>query len=109
MSADYWHEDNLRLEQWLEELRQKRNQADQEAQHARSLHLAMEGPITAAEAAVESLSAQIVHVERLVERVNAGYPYFERLGFEDAIDATGEVCSWDGTFRGSCPGHYIWA
>ena len=94
MSTDYWHEDTLRLEQWLEELRQKRTQAEQEAQHARSLPRDLEGPIKAAEAAVDRLSAQISNVERLVERVKAGYPYFERLAFKHAVDSTGEVCTW---------------
>jgi len=50
MNSDYWHGDSLRLEKWLEELRQEQNRAAQEAQHARSLHLDMEGPIKAAEA-----------------------------------------------------------
>jgi hypothetical protein len=88
------HEDTLRLEQRLEELREKRNQAEQEAQNARSLHRDLEGPIKAAAVAVERLSAQISDVVQLVHGVKAGYPYFERLGFENAVDATGEVCTW---------------
>ena len=94
MNSDYRHEDTLKHAQWLKELRLKRNQAEQEAQNARSLRGDLEGPIMAAEAAVERFSAQISDVERLVERVKEGYHYFERLGFENAVDAIGEVCTW---------------
>lgn len=94
MNSDYWHEDTLRLAQWLTELKLKRNQAEQESQNARNLRGDLEGPIMAAEAAVERFSAQISDVERLVERVKAGYHFFERLGFENAVDALGEVCTW---------------
>ena len=94
MISDYWHEDSVRLEEWLGNLRQKRNLAEQEAQHGRCLNLDMKGPIEAAEAEVQRLSAQIGHVERLTERVKAGFPYLERPGFEEAIDACGEVSVW---------------
>ncbi len=104
MSPDYWHGDSLRLEKRLAELRQERNQAEQEAQYARSLHLDMKGPIEAAEAEIQPLSAQISHVERLVERVKAGFPYLERPGFEDAIDACGEVSGWEVLSEVPAPG-----
>lgn len=91
MCSDYWHADSLGLEKWLGNLKQKRNRAAQEAQHGRCLHLDMKGPIEAAEAEVQRLSAQISHFERLAQRVKAGFPYLERRGFEEAIDACGEV------------------
>jgi transcriptional regulator with XRE-family HTH domain len=104
MIPDYWHEDSLKLEERLVELRQERNRADQEAQYARSLHLDMKGPIEAAEAVVQRLSAQVSHVERLVERVRAGFPYLERRGFEDAVDAAWEVSAWEVLSEAPVPG-----
>jgi len=104
MSSDYWHEDNLRLEKRLGDLRQDWNRAEHEAQHARNLHLDMQGPIEAAEAEVQHLSVQISHVARLVQRVKAGFPYLERRGFEEAIDACGEVSSWEVLSEAPAPG-----
>ncbi|MBI4736714.1 MAG: hypothetical protein HY766_11790 [candidate division NC10 bacterium] len=94
MGPDYVHEDSLRLERRLDELNQLRKRAQDEADHARSLGLDMQGPVLAAKAEVEGLSRQIVHLERVVERARAGFPYFKRQGFEHAIDAVGESSRW---------------
>lgn len=107
MSSDYLHEDTLRLEKRLAELRQERNRAEQEARHARSLHLDMEGPIEAAQAEVQRLTAQISHVERLVERVKAVFSYFERCGFKYAVDACGEVSTWEVLSEAPVPGTIV--
>ncbi|HUU12591.1 MAG TPA: hypothetical protein VM182_02660 [Terriglobia bacterium] len=94
MNLDYWHEDTLRLDKRLAQLRDERNAAELEAEHARSLHADMGGPIAAAEAEVQHLLSAISHVERLIERVKAGFPYLERHEFEVAVDACGQVSSW---------------
>lgn len=104
MSHDYTHENSQRLEKWLADLRERLKLAEQEAQHARSLHLDLGGPIRAAEAEIKRLSTQIIHAERLIERVQAGYPYWERHGFEDAIDAAGETWSWQTLSAVPAPG-----
>lgn len=107
MSSDYWHKDTLRLEERLTGLRQEQNCAEQEAQHARRLHLDMKGPIEAAEAKVQRLAAQVGHVECLVERVQAGFPYLEKGTFKIAVDATGEVSIWEVISEAPVPGTIV--
>jgi len=107
LNPDYVHNDTVRLEQWLEQLRQERKLAEHEAERAADSHQHSErlsaaarvevrrGLISVARAEVERLSSQIRDLERLVERVGAAYPYLERQRFEDAVDAAGLVCDWE--------------
>jgi hypothetical protein len=109
MSLDYLHEDTSRLEKQLDELKLLRQKAQEEAQHARSLRLDMEGPIKASEAEVQRLSVQLKHIERVIARVKAGFPYLERRGFNDAVEATfDEPGEWHQLLELPVPG-VIWA
>jgi hypothetical protein len=91
MIPDYLDDKGVKLEKHLDELKRARQHAQEEAEHARHLHLDLEGPIEAAKADVHRLSNEILHVEKMLARIRAGFPHIERGGFEEAVDACGEV------------------
>jgi hypothetical protein len=95
MSQVYIHEDTQTLQKRLADLRSEKETAEREAQYATMLNIDLKGPINAANDEVAHLAAQIVDLEKIVERVAAGYPYCEKLGFELGVDACGEVATWE--------------
>ena len=104
MSPDYVHEDTTKLERDLNERKNKISLAQKEIEHARSLRLDLQGPIRAAQGEVEWNSEIVKCLERIMTCVKAGYSYFERQGFEDAVDACGEILTWQMLSEVPAPG-----
>jgi len=104
MRSEYLHTDTQRLENWLTDVKHRHASAEQEVQHARTLHLDLVGPINAAIAEVSRLSALIAHVERLIERVRAGYPYCDKRVFEDVLGLWEDGWGWEELSSVPAPG-----
>jgi hypothetical protein len=52
------------------------------------------GPQRNAEAAARELEADVAELREVAVRVGRGFPYWERRGFEEAVDACGDHWSW---------------
>ena len=91
---DYCHSDTCELEKWLADLEEQKHRAEQEALHARRQCPELIGPFRAASNEASILATQIGHIQKIIERVNAGFPYLESFGFNVAVDACGEVSTW---------------
>jgi len=64
-----------------------------EAAHARK-HSGLEGPGRNAEAAAAQLEAEVAELREVAIRVDRGYEWWDRDGFESALDAYGEPWRW---------------
>lgn len=93
-AASYIHEDSSRLKQSLSELRGLLKAAEGEIHHARGLNIDLEGPIGAADKDIRALSSEIHDIERIVQIIDAGYPYWEKSGYQEALDACGFYWTW---------------
>jgi len=86
-SPDYTHEGTLRLDNKIAELAKRRNQLGEELRHAQALcHLDMRGQMVATEDELKSVEGKICYLERAVEIVKAGFPFWERSEFQASID-----------------------
>jgi hypothetical protein len=100
----YCHETTEHIRRQIVELQERRRLAEAEASHARDLSPDLEGPAREAERDADLLGRKIADLERIAERVAAGYPYFERSGFEEAVDACGEIAVWQEFSERPVPG-----
>lgn len=91
---DYLYEGTHRLEQHLARLRLLLDDATGEAFHAAKLNVDLAGPRAAANQDQARLASQIQDFEKVIVRVSAGYPYFEKTGFESAVEACGQLLQW---------------
>ena len=91
---DYLHEDTHRLDEQIAQLKSSLHDAKKEALHATGLNVDLTGPIAAAKKDQAQLTAEIQDLENVIARVSAGYPHFERAGFESAVDACGQLSQW---------------
>lgn len=109
MCEDYVYKTADALQPSLDRLCRALETAQQEAQHAKAANLDLKGPIRATEAEADRLRCLIEELEDIRAAVAEGYPYFEIRGFEDAVDACGEMATWqelsDVPTAGTVAGH----
>lgn len=105
--SDYLHEDSSRLRARIAELETGARQAIDEAAHARHLRLDLGGPAEAADTVGIRLGIEIGRLEAVARRVDAGWAYFERSGFEQAVDACGEFAVWISLSEVPAPGSIL--
>jgi hypothetical protein len=69
----------------------------------------LEGPAGAAAREARQLQVEIANLRQVADRVEKGYIFFQRFGFETAIDACGEWVNWtplsDASVDGAVYGH----
>lgn len=94
MCEDYVYKTADALQPSLDRLRCALESAQQEAQHAKAANLDLTGPIRAAEAEADRLRCLVEELEGIQATVAEGYPYFEIRAFENAVDACGEMATW---------------
>lgn len=90
---DYVYEKREALDQRIERLVERARDARREAAHA-SHQPGLLGPQRAAESEAEQLEAEIASLREVAVRVDRGFPYWERFGFEIALDAYGDPWTW---------------
>jgi len=54
----------------------------------------LEGSARAAEGEADRLLAEAADIREIARRIDLGYQYWERAGFEDAPDAVGDFWAW---------------
>jgi hypothetical protein len=91
---DYLHENTHWHDEHLARLRSSLDEAMREASHAAALHVDLTGPIAAANQDQARLASQIQDVEKVIARISAGYPHFEKAGFKNAVEACGQLVQW---------------
>jgi hypothetical protein len=91
---DYIDEDSSALLIEAEKLRQELRAAEQEATRAESSPASLIAAACAARRVADSFRTRIQTVEEMIKRIDGGYPLWRRFGFESAVDACGEWCSW---------------
>jgi hypothetical protein len=95
MIVDYLHEDSQNLRPELSVLREKINTLKKEQESAMSADAGLNGPVAAAGEEISSLQLQISNMERRISIVDQGFPFFDKFGFENALDACGMVYGWE--------------
>lgn len=78
----------------IAELKEKADEARDEADHARGV-IGLEGAAHAAAAEAARFDAKAADLQKVGECIENGFPYWERAGFEEALDALGEPWRWD--------------
>jgi hypothetical protein len=91
--VEYTVETRASLEERIAKLAQRASEARAEARHARE-HPGLDGPMKNAETAAVDLEAEIAELREIAVRVDRGYPWWNRVGFEDALEAYGEPWRW---------------
>lgn len=90
---DYVYETRESVDTRIDRLSKLARDARAEAENARH-QPGLLGPARIAKAAAEDLEAEIAALREVAFRVASGYPYWERHGFEIALDACGDTWSW---------------
>ena len=95
MNIDYLHEDSQDLRAELSALKEKIEALKMEQESAMRIDAGLNGPVAAAEEEISSLQVQISNLERRIDIVNQGFPFFDKLGFENALEACRMVHGWE--------------
>jgi len=93
--TDYVHDTTQDLEKRLWVLQEEIAAAELEIAHATHLNVDLVGAIAAAREHSLQCAAEIDELKAIMERVSAGYSYWEREGFEAGIEAIGETGGWE--------------
>lgn len=91
--SGYAHNTRASLDERIAELAERARDARAEADNARK-QLGLEGPAKSAEDQAARLEAEVADLREIAARVERGYPYWERQGFEEAVDACGDAWRW---------------
>lgn len=90
---DYAYETRAPLDERIARLAERAREARAEAAYA--LHQpGLAGPARNAQEEAERLETEIAELREVAVRVDRGYPYWDRHGFELAVDACGEAWGW---------------
>lgn len=90
---DYVHEARLPLDERIARLAEQAREARAEADHARR-QPGLLGPAENAQAEAERLEREAAELREVALRVDRGYPWWERLGFEIALEACALFSQW---------------
>ena len=102
--TNYVHDDTSVLEERLWRLVEEKAKAELEVAHASYLNADLGGPMAAALEDSRKFAQLVEELKRIIERVSAGYPYWERDGFEAGVEAIGEISSWQPLSETPAPG-----
>ncbi len=91
--SDYVFDTRESLDERIAELEERARDARAEADQARA-QPGLEGPAKSAESEAARLEAEVADLREIGTRVTRGYPFWERQGFEEAVDACGNACRW---------------
>ena len=92
---DYLHEDSAYLRAWHAEALSAQHKAEEEATYAASLRGDLRGPETAAREAAAKAQWEAGYLHEVVRRVDEGYPYLDRFGFESTLEQAAMIAEWD--------------
>jgi len=93
LGFDYAIETRSPLDERLAVLEERLRDAYAEVDLASKL-VGIEGPAGAAAREARQLQVEIANLRQVRDRVEKGYTFFQRFGFETAIDACGEWANW---------------
>jgi hypothetical protein len=93
VAIDYIYERPESLDEHIATLEASASEAREEAAEGR-LVPGLDGPVQATEAEAQRLGAEITDLRRARKRIERGYPFWDRFGFEAALDACGEAWNW---------------
>lgn len=107
--VDYIVETRDPFDDQIASLEEKSKEAWAEARHAHQLGVDLAGPAKAAEREAARIDAEITDLCEIADRVEESYHYFDRVGFEIALDACCMWANWhdlsDTSIEGSDFGH----
>ena len=95
MDVDYLHEDSQALRVELSLLREKIKALKMEQESAMHIDAGLNGPMAASQEEISSLQDQISNLGRRIKIIDQGFPFFDRFGFENALEACGMVYGWE--------------
>jgi hypothetical protein len=87
--TEYVHETREQLDERIAYLEERARDARAEADAARE-QPGLDGPARAAKGEADRLLAEAADIREIARRIDLGYQYWERAGFEDALDAVGD-------------------
>lgn len=90
---DYAHETRLALDARITRLEEAAREARREAENARR-HPGLLGPAENAQAVVDGLRREAAELREIALRIDRGYPWWERSGFEIALEACALFTEW---------------
>jgi hypothetical protein len=91
--TDYVYETRVPLDERIARLAEQAREARAEAYHARR-QPGLLGPAESARAAGERLEREAAELREVALRIDRGYPWWEREGFEIALDACALFTQW---------------
>jgi len=95
MDVGYLHEDSQDLRAELSALREKIEALKMEQESAMGIDAGLNGPVAAAQEEISSLQVQISNLERRIDIVDRGFPFFDKFGFENGLEACGMEYGWE--------------
>jgi hypothetical protein len=90
---DYTYETRLPVDERIAALSERAREARAEAEHARH-QPGLLGAARSAEAAAKEFEVEILSLREVAIRIDRGYPYWDRVGFDLALEACGGPWSW---------------
>lgn len=87
---DYIFETTDSLDERIATLAARAKDAREEADEAHKLP-GLDGPAQAAEGDARDLEAELADLRQVQKRIERGYPYWDRFGFETAVEACGDA------------------
>ncbi len=91
MDFDYFVDNSKIFKTELARIEEKINSLKKERKFAISHNTGLDGPILATTKEISLLQSQASDLKEKISIVNQGFPFFEKYGFERALDACGMV------------------
>jgi len=91
MDSDYIIDNSKILKIEVIRIKKKINSLKKERKFAIKSNIGLNGPASAAAKEISSLQSEVSNLEKKINIVDQGFPFFEVYGFERAIDACGMV------------------
>lgn len=101
--SDYAIETREEIEERIAALSARAAEAGAEADHARGI-TGLDNAAKAADAEANRIEAEVADLRQVQERIERGYPYWERQGLEIALEAMGDPWRWDLISESLAPG-----
>jgi len=91
MDLDYIIEDSKILKTEVIRIKKKINSLKKERKFAINSNIGLNGPASAATKEISLLQSKVDNLKKKINIVDRGFPFFEKYGFENALDACGMV------------------
>jgi hypothetical protein len=105
--VDYIRESRASIEARIADLGRRASEAWAEARHARE-HPGLDGPRRNAEVAAAELETEIASLREVAVRIDRGYAWWDRAGYELALEAYGEPWRWQSLSESLADG-FVWS